>query len=191
MDFETVQETFWVRHRRRVAFAAGLFCLLLAHPRSRLLFLCGLLLAILGEMLRLWAAGCLHKGRELSREGPYAWVRHPLYLGALCMMGGSALVVFSLHHPGQTALVWAVLLWTWIKIYPPKMILEERHLTKLYGEEYAGYCRRVPRLFPGWPRGLSIGPFQLAQLLRNREHQTVAALWGVAALLWMKLIYRL
>src|SRR4051812_27460562 len=36
----------------------------------------GIGLAILAEMLRLWAAGTIHKSEELTTGGPYAFVRH-------------------------------------------------------------------------------------------------------------------
>ena len=35
-----------------------------------------------GEALRIWAAGHLEKGREVTASGPYRWTRHPLYLGS-------------------------------------------------------------------------------------------------------------
>ena len=51
-----------------------------ARPRPGL-YAAGLVLAVLGVGIRLWAAGTIHKGREITISGPYAWVRHPLYVG--------------------------------------------------------------------------------------------------------------
>ena len=42
----------------------------------------GLAVASVGEALRIWAAGHLEKGREVTRSGPYRWTRHPLYAGS-------------------------------------------------------------------------------------------------------------
>ena len=39
-------------------------------------------IATAGELLRIWAAGHIEKGREITRSGPYGFVRHPLYLGS-------------------------------------------------------------------------------------------------------------
>ena len=48
----------------------------------------GLLIAVPGEALRVWAAGHLDKGREITRSGPYRFVRHPLYLGSAILGAG-------------------------------------------------------------------------------------------------------
>ena len=42
----------------------------------------GLVVALAGEALRVWAAGHLEKSREVTRSGPYRWTRHPLYVGS-------------------------------------------------------------------------------------------------------------
>ena len=50
--------------------------------------LLGLGLVFSGLALRSWAAGTLHKRTQLATSGPYALVRHPLYIGSLFMMLG-------------------------------------------------------------------------------------------------------
>src|SRR6478609_1801024 len=85
--------------RRRVPITVGLLAALLlldgfvfnGNPRNvtnatdpfvaigELLILCGLL-------IRAWAAGTLKKQKQLATTGPYALVRHPLYLGSVLMM---------------------------------------------------------------------------------------------------------
>ena len=37
---------------------------------------------VAGEAIRVWAAGHLEKGREVTTSGPYRWTRHPLYVGS-------------------------------------------------------------------------------------------------------------
>ena len=49
-------------------------------------------LAVLGILVRLWASGYVKKNEELATRGPYAWVRHPLYVGNLLLAAGFALV---------------------------------------------------------------------------------------------------
>ena len=51
--------------------------------------LIGLVVALAGETLRIWAAGHIEKGREITRSGPYRYVRHPLYLGSSLMASAS------------------------------------------------------------------------------------------------------
>src|ERR1041384_2648916 len=45
----------------------------------------------LGEALRIWAAGHLEKGREVTTSGPYALTRHPLYAGSTLIAAGIAI----------------------------------------------------------------------------------------------------
>ena len=42
----------------------------------------GAAIAILGEAIRLWAAGHLEQSKEITSSGPYRYTRHPLYLGS-------------------------------------------------------------------------------------------------------------
>ena len=65
-------------------------CLWLARPTSRSLAIGGAM-ALVGEALRIWAAGHLEKGREVTRSGPYRLTRHPLYLGSAIIGVGVAI----------------------------------------------------------------------------------------------------
>ena len=65
----------------------GVIFLLLMHPSRRSL-LYGGIVALLGALVRLWAAGHIDKGRALATEGPYALTRNPLYLGSFFMALG-------------------------------------------------------------------------------------------------------
>jgi protein-S-isoprenylcysteine O-methyltransferase Ste14 len=42
-------------------------------------FLPGAAVTLLGEWLRLWAAGHLRKNKQLTTTGPYSYVKNPLY----------------------------------------------------------------------------------------------------------------
>ena len=59
-------------------------------------------IAAVGELLRIWAAGHIEKGREITRSGPYRFVRHPLYLGSL---DHGRRVSSWRHDPGARSLV--------------------------------------------------------------------------------------
>ena len=48
----------------------------------------GLVVALVGEAIRMWAAGHLEKSREVTASGPYRWTRHPLYVGSAIMALG-------------------------------------------------------------------------------------------------------
>ena len=65
--------------RRRVAlgFALAAIVLWLAQPTIRSMIV-GAAIAVVGESLRIWAAGHVEKSREVTRSGPYRLTRHPL-----------------------------------------------------------------------------------------------------------------
>jgi len=74
------------------------------------------------------------------QHGPYAHVRHPLYLGVMLMATGSFLA-----HPSlaRGAIAWGLVVGLLLK-----MRLEERALREVLGDEYIRYAERVPALLP-------------------------------------------
>src|SRR5918994_2969210 len=83
--------------RRRVAlgFLCSIVAIWLAQPTPRSLA-AGALIALAGEALRIWAAGHLEKGREVTVSGPYRLTRHPLYMGSAIIGLGVAIASASL-----------------------------------------------------------------------------------------------
>jgi protein-S-isoprenylcysteine O-methyltransferase Ste14 len=73
----------------------GLIALWLAVPTLRTLTV-GAVFAAAGELLSIWAAGHLEKGREVTTTGPYRFTRHPLYLGSVLIGVGLAIASASL-----------------------------------------------------------------------------------------------
>jgi protein-S-isoprenylcysteine O-methyltransferase Ste14 len=81
------------------------------------------------------------RDEQFSVVGPYRYVRNPMYLGIVLIAFGVGLVVSSI-----LLLVWGLVLfcWFWFFLIP----FEERELHALFGETYARYRRRVPKLLP-------------------------------------------
>jgi methanethiol S-methyltransferase len=80
------------------------------------------------------AAGLAPGRRELLRiDGPYRWVRHPVYLGWV-------LLFFGVPHMTADRLAFAVLTSLYLVVAIP---LEERSLVQSFGDEYARYRTRV------------------------------------------------
>jgi protein-S-isoprenylcysteine O-methyltransferase Ste14 len=133
----------------------------------------GLALAVLAEVCRIWAAGTIHKTSQLITGGPYAWVRHPLYVGsflhalAYCFMSGH----------------WQSFLWVpplFLIVYGAAVNTEEAMLHKLFGAQYAEYSRRVPRFIPRLlplRREPGHGTFRWSRVLQNKEYVNV--IWVV------------
>ena len=120
-------------------------------PDRRLLYFAGLFLFVGGIILRWYSI--IHLGRfftvdvSIAKEhrvidsGPYHFVRHPSYTGALvAFLGfglclGNWLSILLLTLPITAAFLW-------------RIRIEERALLDALGDDYRAYMRRTPRLIP-------------------------------------------
>jgi protein-S-isoprenylcysteine O-methyltransferase Ste14 len=80
-------------------------------------------------------------GQRIIDTGPYRWVRHPSYTGALLLLAGIGLALLN----GLSVAILVVIPGI---AYGYRMIIEERALTKQFGEEYTRYARGTKRLIP-------------------------------------------
>ena len=175
------ERTRWQKIARRVrvplGFAfAGVF-LWLAQPTWKTM-LWSLLLVVPGVWLRAYAAGYVRKNAELTRTGPYAYTRNPLYLGSMMIAFGFAVAAGSWIILVALAVLFAV-------IYLPTIRSEELYLR----EHFAGfdeYAAKVPRLLPrltpaAFPanENASGGRFSAGQWRHHREYN---ALMGAGAI---------
>jgi protein-S-isoprenylcysteine O-methyltransferase Ste14 len=129
--------------------------MLLTARTTEFLLSVGTGLALLGELMRLWANGYVghvkvnwtQKWRGDSKigrmitAGPYAFVRHPLYLGTFFIGAGFCLIAGS-PWVGAAALAFFLI------IYRRKMIQEEALLQGELGAPYADYRAAVPKWVP-------------------------------------------
>ena len=100
----------------------------------------GLVLVVPGLWLRGYAAGYVKKNAELTRTGPYAYTRNPLYLGSISIAAGFAVAA------GRWWLV-VLLVAMFLAIYLPTILSEEEFLRRTF-PQFEEYARRVPRLLP-------------------------------------------
>jgi protein-S-isoprenylcysteine O-methyltransferase Ste14 len=157
------------RLRVPIGFVSGVVVLWLAHPTWRTLTI-GATIAVAGEALRVWAAGHLEKGREVTASGPYALTRHPLYAGSMIIGIGLVIACASM---GIGIIVLGYLAIT----LTAAIRTEEAHLTGKFGTAYpdyrAGRASTEPRRF------------SLARAKRNREYRAiVGVLIAVLLLVW-------
>ena len=159
--------------RLRVPLGLVCFCVAywLASPTLTSLAL-GAMVAAIGQSLRLWAAGHIEKGREVTRSGPYRHMRHPLYVGSAIMAIGFAIA---------SATLWAALLVLayFVLTYVAAVRTEEATLDARFDGQYAAYREgRAPEV----QRRFSTG----RAFTMNREYRSVAGLVAVLVLLWLR-----
>jgi protein-S-isoprenylcysteine O-methyltransferase Ste14 len=158
--------------RRRVAagFVLSIVVLWLARPTPQTLAI-GAAIAIAGEAMRVWAAGHLEKGREVTASGPYVLTRHPLYLG-------SSLIAVGIAVASARASVVIVIVAYIVITIAAAIRTEEAELTQRFGDRYPDY--RDGRVAAP-PRR-----FSMARAMRNREYRALLGLGAALALLAWK-----
>jgi protein-S-isoprenylcysteine O-methyltransferase Ste14 len=123
------------------------FMLLPLQELSSALYLASLLLIIAGSGFAIFAVlvlgrsiSLMPEARRLATGGPYALVRHPLYLGEIVVLAGVALQCLS---------AWALLLLGLVCAFQlQRMKYEEMVLFQAF-PEYGNYMARTARLVPG------------------------------------------
>ncbi|PYR79421.1 MAG: isoprenylcysteine carboxylmethyltransferase family protein [Acidobacteria bacterium] len=162
--------TWLARKRVAIGLALAVITLFLARPTWTTWQL-GLLVAAVGQAVRVWAAGHLEKSREVTRSGPYRWSRHPLYVGSTIMAAG--IIIAS-----RSAMVAVLATIYMVTTLTAAIRSEEAFLTRAFGETYDRY--RESRAEPMERR------FSLARAMRNREYRAAAGLAAGFALLALK-----
>lgn len=171
-----------VRARVPLGWALGLAALYLARPTTISLAV-GLIVAGTGEACRVWAAGHLTRWKGLTRSGPYAWTRNPLYFGSLLIGIGLAVATARWEVGVLLALFLAI-------VYVPVIRTEAARLAEAHPEEYADYARDVPLFLPRPPKQRSVdeGAFSWRRVLENKEHVSLLGWLAVALLLWFRTV---
>ncbi|HSQ74947.1 MAG TPA: isoprenylcysteine carboxylmethyltransferase family protein [Bacteroidota bacterium] len=108
--------------------------------------LVGLVPIVCGAILNLWADQLFKKRATTVKpfetpsafitEDPFAWSRHPMYLGMVLLLVGISLLCGSLASFIPPLLFWLIMR---LRFIPA----EEHSMTQTFGEEYIQYTRRV------------------------------------------------
>jgi protein-S-isoprenylcysteine O-methyltransferase Ste14 len=160
------------RWRVPLGFVTAALAIVLAQP-TWASWRYGLLVAAVGEAIRVWAAGHLEKSREVTRSGPYRWMRHPLYVGSSVMAAGIVLA----SHSIVLAIVAGIYM---VATITAAVRTEEAYLRRTFGDTYDRYSRSEAE--PMSRR------FSVPRVLRNREYRAVIGLAVGFALLAVKLL---
>ena len=163
------------RWRVPLGYILGIVAFWFTTPTPRSLAIGGAIGAI-GEAVRIWAAGHLEKGREVTSTGPYALTRHPLYAGSVIMGAGFAVAAHSV--------LVALLVFIYLAVTITAAIRsEEAHLTDKFGGEYPAY--RDGRAAPG-ARGFSV-----ERAMRNREYRALLGFLAIFVVLAARMLLRI
>ena len=99
-------------------------------------------LVLAGIAVRLWASGFIVKNEVLATNGPYAFVRHPLYVGNI-------LIILAFAAASG---IW----WTFLIVvaflgfyYPTAIEYEDRKLSAKFESSWDVYAKQTPALLPG------------------------------------------
>ncbi len=146
-----------------------------------LLVIIGLAVAAFGQIFRIYAAGFIHKNKQLASTGPYALVRHPLYLGNFLILIGFAFATNNLY-------VWigvAVFFLIW---YPAAIAYEDDKLESIFEDEWRAWSKNIRAIIPGrfkWADLKAEGWDTYQSLIRNGELPITLYLGSCGIWLWV------
>jgi protein-S-isoprenylcysteine O-methyltransferase Ste14 len=148
------------RRRVTLGFIFAVAVLYFASP-TRASLAAGAAIGLVGEAIRIWAAGHLEKSREVTTSGPYRFTRHPLYLGSSIMALGIAVACRSI--------VVAIIVFTYMAATIAAAIrMEEAFLRARFGDAYDAYAEaRAPRVERR---------FSFERAWRNKEYRALIGL---------------
>jgi protein-S-isoprenylcysteine O-methyltransferase Ste14 len=136
---------------------------------KKILFFTGVVLVILGIAARLWASGHIKKNKVLATDGPYAYVRHPLYVGNITLGFGFACA---------SGLWWSLplLILILLAFYPHAIRREDEKLHHMFKKEWEEWRKEtralIPRLTPYRPS--QRGTWSFMQSLRQNGEPIIA-----------------
>jgi len=137
----------------------------------------GLPAVVAGMGLRTWALGFICKDQALCTAGPYALVRHPLYLGNLVILAGLLALAAS---PLLAAIAIPIAAFHYYTVIRQ----EESWLASRFRQEWMAYRARVPALIPRL--AIPPGGFSWQRAWSNAVGLNWLLLAGVVGLLLVK-----
>mgnify|MGYP001551444964 CR=1 FL=1 len=155
-------------------------CAYFARPYSGTVMI-GLVLAAAGQIFRIYAAGIIHKNKQLASTGPYALVRHPLYLGNFMILIGFTLAAANIY-------VVAVVIVFFLIWYPAAIAYEDRKLERIFEDEWREWSKTIRAIIPGrfkWADLKAEGWDTYQSLIRNGELPISLYLLSCGIWLWV------
>ncbi len=162
-------------------------------------FLLGIVFIVLGEFIRIWAnswAGSETRttggvgGTFLIINGPYAYVRNPLYIG-------NVIIYFGLGIMSNAVFPYLQIIALFYFFYQYYVIVkeEENFLKQKFGESYEHYCKNVNRFLPKFKKyqnsRIEQPEFSWKKGLQSESRSIQASLSVIAILVLIWLIRRI
>jgi len=157
-------------------------CAWFAEPAGFNRILAGFVIAALGQLWRIYAAGVIYKNKRLATTGAYSLVRHPLYFGNFLILAG-----FTLACANWIVVVVVVLFLLFY--YPAAIRYEDAKLQDIFGEEWQAWGSRTPAMFPTrlkWQPNAEAEWNPRQSFIRNGELVYSLFEIGAAVLLWYR-----
>jgi len=165
------------RYRQFLGIMLIIVLAALGLPASLPLLILGGVLIGVGESIRLWASGHIKKDKELATNGPYNYVRHPLYVGNITLLTGFALAC-GLWWAIPVAIVFLLL------FYPPAIRREDGKLRRLFPSQWNPWAERTRALIPSstpYQRD-DWGQWSFTQSLRQNGEPLIAVFLAICLL---------
>lgn len=146
-SFEQVNAVEWLL--KALGFSGAVVGIFPATLAARVIFAIGALLVCAAAIVRTWGTAHLQdevvrdsvvRTERLVADGPYRYVRNPLYLGNLLMAAGIGLLASPIG--------WLVLMAGMVLAVLRLIGREEAFLLEKQGDSYRVYLEQVPRLWP-------------------------------------------
>jgi hypothetical protein len=157
-------------------------CAWFAEPAGEGRIVAGLVIAAVGQIWRIYAAGVIYKNRKLASTGAYSLVRHPLYLGNFLILAGFTLAC------ANWAVV-AVVAFFFLFYYPAAIRYEDTKLERIFGDEWREWSRGIPAMLPTrlkWRANEDAEWNARQSFLRNGELAYTVFEIAAAVLLWYR-----
>lgn len=141
----------------------------------------GFAMAVAGQFFRIYAAGFIRKNKQLASNGPYALVRHPLYLGNFLILIGFTIAAANWYVAAGAVVFF--LIW-----YPAAISYEDSKLERIFGDEWREWSKSIRAIIPSrfrWSDLKSDGWDTYQSLIRNGELPISLYLLSCGIWLWV------
>lgn len=170
--------------RQGLGLVLLLVCAWFTEPAGEQRIVAGFVIAAIGQVWRIYAAGVIYKNRKLASTGAYSLVRHPLYLGNFLILAGFTLACAN----------WAVVAlvaFFFLFYYPAAIRYEDHKLENIFGDEWREWSQNIPGMFPTslrWRANQDATWNMRQSMLRNGELVYTLFEVGAAVLLWYRAV---